>query len=130
LGFVYLGDFINATWGVYELRKVFVLKDKVYREEDWYAYGVPWGENSISIHGTSLNVSIDYQSNKFRALAEVNTFINKDFISMQLQSELSYHFTRSIKLAVQTEMSWDKYEDSSFIYKTEVLLGIGFQKVR
>jgi len=49
---------------------------------------------------------------------------------MQLQSELSYHFTRSIKLAVQTEMSWDKYEDSSFIYKTEVLLGIGFQKVR
>jgi len=75
-------------------------------------------------------LSIDYQSNKFRALAEVNTFINKDFISMQLQSELSYHFTRSIKLAVQTEMSWDKYEDSSFIYKTEVLLGIGFQKVR
>lgn len=128
LGFVYIGDLAKIDFGLYELRRIYVLQEKVYGDRS-YVFGVPRGDKFISVQGMSMRIEFDfYKSEQFNASADIYTFFNKNLFAITYRGELNYHFTKSIRLSLLTEVNWDKVVEATFQYRTELLLGITFNK--
>ncbi len=128
-GLVYVGDFIDLDIGLFEQRNVHVLQDKVYGERD-AIFGVPRGDKIFSVRGVSIRADIDYyKSEKFNVLSNFFVFANKDLVTTNFRGELNYRPNKVLRFTFLLEMNYDKAgEYSSFQYRTEALIGVGFYK--
>jgi len=127
-GLTYSNDYLLLDFGLYEMRSVYVLQDKVYKERE-SAFGVLRGDKFFGIHGFSLRADLDlYNSEKFNTNASFFGFYNKDIITLDFRAELTYRMHKMIKLTLLNEIVYDNFEESTFHYRAEVLLGVSFIK--
>ncbi len=127
-GITYSNDYLLLDFGLYEMRSVYVLQDKVYKDRS-SAFGVPRGDKFFGIHGFSLRADLDlYNSEKFNTNASFFGFYNKDITTLDFRAELTYRMHKMVKLTLLNEIVYDNFDESTFHYRAEVLIGVSFIK--
>jgi len=128
LGLLASNDVLDLDFGLYELRTIYALQDKIYGDNE-VVFGIARGVKKHHIHGISLRADIDvYKSEKFNYQANLFAFANLDIVSIELRSQVNYRITKQIKISFIGELFYDKFIDTSLQYRTEILIGIGFYK--
>ncbi len=127
-GLTYSNDYLLLDFGLYEMRSVYVLQDKVFKERS-SAFGVPREDKFFGIHGFSLRADLDlYKSEKFNTNASFYGFYNKDVTTLDFRAELTYRMHKMLKLTLLNEIVYDNFDESTFHYRAEVLIGVSFIK--
>lgn len=127
-GFLYSNDVMAIDLGLYELKTIYVLRDKVYKGRD-VVYGVAQGAKKFVLHGASVRMDLDYyKSEKFNIQSSFFAFLNPQFVSMDFRGELNYRMNKHFSMSFLSEVLYDNIIESDFQYRIEVLFGYSFFK--
>ena len=127
-GFTYSNDYLLLDFGLFEMRSVYVLQDKVFKDRE-SVFGVSRGDKFFGIYGVSMRADLDiYNSEKFNINASLFGFYNKDITTLDFRAELTYRMHKMIKLTLLNEIVYDDFDESTFHYRLEVLIGVSFIK--
>ena len=128
IGFLMSNDVLDVNFGLYELKTLYVLEEKMY-EERAIVFGVPKGDRKAHLHGMSLNADLNvYENQKLNYQASLFAFANLDIFSIEFRGEANYRLTKQIKLSFIGEVFYDKFIEADLQYRTELLLSVGFHK--
>ncbi len=128
IGFLVSNNILDLNFGLYELKTLYVLEEKMYEERE-VVFGVPKGDRRVHLHGVSLNADLNvYNNQKINYQASFFAFANLDIFSIEFRGEANYRITKQIKLSFIGELFYDKFIEADLQYRTELLLSVGFHK--
>lgn len=128
IGAVFGNDMYTINLGLYQFKLTMVLNESVYNNRD-YAYGVPRGDHTLLEHGVSVRGNVNYIKDKsLSVLANFDVFFTPYAVDIDLQSEISFRFSKRIKVSMLTTLMMDKDISDKVQFQNQILTGYTFRR--
>ncbi len=128
IGAVFGNDLYTINLGLYQFKLTMVLNESVYNNRE-YAYGVARGDRTRLEHGVSVRGNVNYVKDKtLSMLANFDVFFTPYAVDLDLQSEISFRFSKQIKVSMLTTLMMDKDISDKVQFQNQILTGYTFRR--